>query len=83
MKPLSRIWPHPFSFEKREVQPFVSLIIIYAVIAFSVSAVLGIMGSFIPIIPIRALLSVTVALTDLYSAVGIILSILKFTGIFE
>lgn len=83
MKLLKTLWPAPFAIREREVQSFVCIIILFAVLAAVVSSVLGIIGGAVPTVAVRVLLSVAVALTDIYSAAAILLSILKFVGVIK
>ena len=85
---LKKFWPHPFNLikPKQEVKTFVILLIIYALVpnVFTVAAgiVLGISPDMIGVL-IGGVFGLVGTLLGIYTSGGIVLSILKFVGVFD
>ena len=84
---LKKVWPHPFKLiAPKAVKPFVILLIIYAVIPTVFSTVGGVVVMVSPDV-IGALVGGIIALVGsligIYTSGGIVMSILKFAGVFD
>ena len=77
---LKKLWPTPFKIEKKIVASFVIQLIIFVVICAVIGVLIGVL-SHIPIVGI--IFWILGSLMEIYGLVGIVLSILVFTGVLE
>lgn len=84
---LKKFWPHPFNLiktPKKDVKPFVILLIIYAVIPSVFTVASGVVSVISPdFLGVGAILGLLGTLVSIYTSGGIVLSILKFAGVFD
>ena len=77
---LKKFWPTPFSIEKKNTASFVVTLIIFILVCAIVGVLIGVLAK----IPVAGIIfSIIGSLVEIYGAVGIVLSILKFVGVIE
>ena len=75
---LKKLWPTPFKIQKGNVVSFIVQLIIFLVVCAVVGWLIGILAG----IPILGLIFALIgSLMEIYSAVGIVLCVLKFLGV--
>ena len=80
MEFLKKVWPTPFKIEKKNVSSFVVQLIIFAVVCLVFGILMGVLAH-IPYVGI--IFSILGSLCELYCTGGIVLCILKFTGVLK
>lgn len=75
---IKSLWPTPFKIKKGDVVSFVVQLVIFLVVCAVVGFLIGILSKF-PIIGI--LFWIVGGLVEVYSIVGVVLSVLVFLGI--
>lgn len=79
MKLLQKYWPTPFKIKKGDLGSFVVQLVIFIVVCFIATWLLGSVLGAIKIIGF--VFRIFAGLVDLYGTIGVVLCILKFIGL--